>query len=288
MVYRLFKAVCAFALLVQVTLPQAAAQTTPASHVTRLVRDGGVQVEVLIDGAGPTMVLLPSAQRDSLDFDELTGELVRAGYRVLRPQPRGVGGSQGPMDPLTLNDLANDVALALRQLGVGKAVVIGHAYGHFVARVLDKNHPELVRGIVVAGAASKTYPASLVQSLYIASDSKQPEALRRQHLQSAFFAPGSDPGAWLTGWHPQLREPYRKAATVPPKDDWWTVSNSPILDLQGADDPWRPAATTQELRDQLGDKVTVKRIARASHALVPEQPKAVASAIIEWVATLPR
>lgn len=286
MIHRNLQALCAIAMLLLVPLPQALAQNKPTTHVSRLVQGGNVQVEVLVDGAGPTIMLLPSSQRDSLDFDELTGELVNAGFRVLRPQPRGVGGSRGPMDPLTLNDLASDVAIALQQLSEGKAVVVGHAYGHFVARVLDKNHPELVRGVVVAGSAARTYPASLVQSLYVASDPSQPEAQRRQHLQSAFFAPGNDPSVWLTGWHPQLREPYRRAATVPPKDDWWNVTNAPILDLQGADDPWRPVNTTQELRDQLGDKVTVKRIARASHALVPEQPKAVARAIVEWVATL--
>ena len=65
------------------------------------------------------------------------------------------------------------------------------------------------------------------------------------------------------------------------------MSNAPILDLQGAEDPWRPPATRNELKDVLGGKVQVKTVPRASHALIPEQPAAVAQAIADWIGTLP-
>ena len=50
---------------------------------------------------------------------------------------------------------------------------------------------------------------------------------------------------------------------------------APLLDVG-------PPATRSELKDCMGDKVTVRSIANASHALIPEQPAAVADAIIEW------
>ena len=106
-------------------------------------------------------------------------------------------------------------------------------------------------------------------------------------MRHAFFAPGNDPEPWLEGWHPELRVAYRQAGAVPPKDLWWPVSHAPILDLQGADDPWRPPASRNELKDVLGAKVTVQVIPRASHALLPEQPAAVAEAIVAWTRALP-
>jgi len=248
--------------------------------------DGGVRIEVLVNDSAadtaPSIVLLPSSQRDSRDFDDLAQRLAAKGFRVLRPQPRGMGRSSAPPPDLTLHTLAGDVAGTIEQLGGGPAIVAGHAYGHYVARVTDLDHPQLVRGVAVLAGAARMFPAGLVSALDIAADPARSPADRLASLQRAFFAPGNDASSWLEGWHPHLREIYRKAGATPSKDRWWPVSNAPILDLQGADDPWRPPATRNELKDVLGDRVTVRSIANASHALIPEQPAAVADAIAEW------
>jgi hypothetical protein len=75
-------------------------------------KNGGVEIETYIDGEGPAFVILPSYGRDGGDdYDAITARVVNAGWRVLRPQPRGgVAGSKGPMTGLTMHDLANDVA----------------------------------------------------------------------------------------------------------------------------------------------------------------------------------
>ena len=83
--------------------------------------------------------------------------LARRGLRVLRPQPRGIGKSTGPLADITLHDFARDVAEVIRQLGEGRAVVVGHAYGNWVARMTAVDHPSLVR-CRIAAAASKQIP----------------------------------------------------------------------------------------------------------------------------------
>ena len=75
-----------------------------------LVTDGDVRIDVIAEGAGPLVVLLPSSSRDSEDFDAVAAGIAAAGFRVLRPQPRGMLGSRGPLVGLTLHDLAGDVA----------------------------------------------------------------------------------------------------------------------------------------------------------------------------------
>ena len=126
-----------------------------------LIRYGTVVIETIVEGAGPAVVLLPSLARDSEDDDAVADQLARRGLRVLRPQPRGMGRSTGPLDKITLHDLARDVAEVIRQLGGGRAVVVGHAYGNFVARMTAVDHPALVRGVVIAAAAAKQYDPSL-------------------------------------------------------------------------------------------------------------------------------
>lgn len=252
-----------------------------------LIHAGRARIEVLVDGTGPCVVILPSSQRDSLGEDELTHALAAAGYTVLRPQPRGMGRSEGPLDGMTLADLADDVAAAIGQLGGGRAVVLGHAFGHFVARVADLRHPARVRGVVLLGAAARTFPPGLTEALDTAADPAQPQAERLRALRLAMFAPGNDPTPWLDGWHPHLRPYYRAASAHPPKSAWWHTTHAPILEVQGAQDPWRPPHTRNELRDVLGDKVTVRTIEGASHALLPERPDEVARAVISWMQALP-
>ncbi len=254
-----------------------------------LPRDGQ-QLEVTVEGpeGGAPLVMLPSSQRDASDFDDSAGRLADAGFRVLRPWPRGMGRSTATTEALTLSVLAADAMASVQALGGGRpAILIGHAFGHFVARVADFEHASQVRGVVIAAAAARMFPAQVTQTLAIASDPTQPVTERLRQLRLGFFAEGNDPRAWLEGWHPQLRAVYRAAGAVPDKSVWWPVTHSPILDLQASEDPWRPPETRQELRAALGEKVTVREIAHASHALLVEQPQAVADNVIEWVATLP-
>lgn len=253
-----------------------------------LVPADGAQVEVIVEGAGAAVVLLPSSQRGSDDLDDVAARIAAAGHRVLRPQPRGIGASTGSLENLTLHVLAQDVATVIRALGNGRAIVVGHAYGHYVARVTDLDHPELVRGVVMAAAASAGADPALPAALDVAADARQPEAARLAALRRAFFAEGNDARSWLDGWHPELAPAYRRAAKTPARSAWWPTTHAPVLDLQAADDPWRPRASVNDVKDALGDKASVVVIPGASHALFPEQPEAVARAIVTWAAGLPR
>ncbi|MFD0668146.1 alpha/beta fold hydrolase [Ramlibacter sp. MAHUQ-53] len=245
-------------------------------------------IDVIVEGTGPAVVLLPSSLRDSQDFDDLAARIAREGLQVLRPQPRGMGRSSPPPAGMTLETLADDVAGVIAQLAAGPAVVVGHAYGHWVARMTDLRHPQRVRGVVVLGAAARQFPPGMADALAIASDPQRTDEARLEALRVCMFAPGNDPSAWLAGWHPQWRAAYREASQHPPREAWYGQAHAPLLDLQGAQDAWRPPATRGELRDALGEKVTVKVIERAGHALVPEQPEAVARAIVDWVRGLDR
>ena len=57
----------------------------------KVVPIGEEHIEVIAEGEGPGLVLLPSSSRDSEDFDAIAAAFAAAGLRVLRPQPRGMG-----------------------------------------------------------------------------------------------------------------------------------------------------------------------------------------------------
>ncbi len=229
-------------------------------------------------------MLLPSSQRDAHDLGDLARALQRLGHAVLRPQPRGMGRSSPPGPQLSLHVLADDVAFAIERLLGRPAVVAGHAFGHFIARVTDLDHPHWVRGVAVIAAAARVFPPGLSDQLDCAADPARSREERLASLQRAFFAPGHDAASWLEGWHPHLAPIYRRAGAIPPKDRWWSVTHAPVLDLQAADDPWRPPDTRDELRAALGEKVTVRVVGPASHAAVTEQPAALARELSQWAA----
>ncbi|SAL70135.1 alpha/beta fold family hydrolase [Caballeronia terrestris] len=123
-----------------------------------VVKHGNVQIEVLSQGKGPTIAILPSLGRSGRDYDEVAQYLVADGFRVLRPEPRGVGKSRGPMDNLNVHDFASDVAMVIEAKHAGPVVVVGHAWGNFAARQLAADRPDLVKGVVVAAASAGKVP----------------------------------------------------------------------------------------------------------------------------------
>jgi pimeloyl-ACP methyl ester carboxylesterase len=251
-----------------------------------LVHYNDVQIDVVIDGSGPAVVLLPSLARDSDDYDEVAEGLAAAGYRVLRPKPRGIGRSVGPMK-VTLHDSARDIAEVVKKLGGGKAVVVGHAYGNWVARMTATDYPALVRGVVIAAAAAKQYAPELSTAVTNAGNLSLSDEQRLAALRFGFFAPGNDPTVWLKGWHPEIRDSQRAAAAAVKQDEWWAGGTAPLLDLQAANDPFKPESKRNEMKDEFGSRVTVVVIPNASHALIPEQPKAVVEALSQWIKSLP-
>jgi pimeloyl-ACP methyl ester carboxylesterase len=258
-----------------------------AERHSELVRYDDVQIEVIVEGQGPAIVLLPSLARDSDDYDEVAEGLAAAGFRVLRPKPRGIGRSAGSMTNISLHDFARDIAEVVEKLGNGRAVIVGHAYGNWVARMTATDYPKLVRGVVIAAAAAKQFAPELSTAVTNAGNLSLSNEARLEALRFGFFAPGNDPTVWLTGWHPEIRNAQRAAAAAVRQDEWWAGGTAPLLDLQAAKDPFKPEARRNEMKDEFGPRVTVTVIPNASHALIPEQPKAVVDALTAWIKGLP-
>jgi len=263
-----------------------AAAAEAADHV---VARGEVRLELIDQGVGPAIVMIPSLGRGAHDFDDLAGRLVAAGFRVIRPQPRGIGASTGPMTGLSLHDLADDVALAITGSGLRSAAVLGHDDGNRIARSTAAFHPELVSRVILVGAGGKVPPdpeaATALRAVFDANLS--PEAHLRA-VDIGFFAPGNDPAVWRDGWHADVAAMERSAGAATPLKDWWTAGAAPLLVVVGNQDRIAPPANADLLKHDVGDRAAVIHLDGAGHALLPEQPKALADAIIAYLRSPPR
>jgi pimeloyl-ACP methyl ester carboxylesterase len=110
-----------------------------------------------------------------------------------------------------------------------------------------------------------------------------PDAERLDAIRAGFFAPSSDPTVWRDGWWPSGAAAQETANRATPREDWWEAGCAPLLVIQGLDDRMAPPANGHALKETLGDRVQLVDLADAGHALLPEQPEAIAEAIIAFL-----
>ncbi|WP_270933121.1 alpha/beta fold hydrolase [Falsiroseomonas oryzae] len=263
-------------------------QADAVSADTRLLELPAGRLELTLAGAGRVVVLLPSLGRGQEDFDGIAPALLAGGLRLVRPEPRGVGRS-APLSPgATLHDMAADVAAAMDAVGTGPALVVGHAAGNWVARVLGHDRPDLVRGIALLAAVTGTSVDPEISRAITASfDHALPAEERLRHLQRAYFAPGHDARVWLAGWHPEVARAQRRAREATTDRAWLRAAAAkPLLYVAAAEDAIAPPPSEAELQATLGPQARRVIIDRAGHALLPEQPAAVAAALLAFARDL--
>jgi pimeloyl-ACP methyl ester carboxylesterase len=253
-----------------------------------MVTRGDARLEVLTRGKGPPIVLLPALGRGAADFDPIAGDLAAAGFRALRPQPRGIGQSTGPWQGVTLEDLAADIAAVIEHDNAGPAFVVGHAFGNRVARMLATARPELVRAVslVAANVGHNPSPPDVRAAIRTSADTNAPDEERIKAMQLVFFAPGSDARVWLKGWHPGVLAAQRIAGDRTPRTVDYAAGRAPVLYIQPSHDPLAHVADAEEYLRALGERVTVVVIPDSAHAVIVEQPAAVSAALIDYARKL--
>jgi pimeloyl-ACP methyl ester carboxylesterase len=136
--------------LVMVALPLVAAG--PAQK-QEFVEARGSRLYVQIFGSGrPVVFLHGGLHHFDNSFPKQRDALARS-YTVIGIDQRGHGRSPDDARPFSYEEMAEDTAEVIRQLGFGAVDVVGHSDGANVALKLARSHPELVRR-VVAGSAN--------------------------------------------------------------------------------------------------------------------------------------
>jgi pimeloyl-ACP methyl ester carboxylesterase len=249
----------------------------------------GVQLEVLAEGEGEPVVLVPSAMRGAADFADLQRALSAAGYHSRAMYPRGAGRSTPPDADITLRDLADDVVFVVEQLGSRRAHLVGHALGNIVVRATASYRPEVVASVAVMPCGGHNLGAHPVPPDVLAAfprchDDTLSEAERLDALRVAFFAPGNDASSWLEGWWPGSNF---GAVTQTLPEEWARAGDAPILVIQPLDDAMAPTAVGREALGMFDDRVTYVEVPRCGHAILPEQPEVIAANLIAFLRAHP-
>jgi pimeloyl-ACP methyl ester carboxylesterase len=110
----------------------------------------GVTIHVAEAGPadGPPVMLVHGFPQHWWEWRELIGPLAADGHRVVCPDLRGAGWSSAPAGAYHKNDMADDLAAVLDQLGVGPVTLVAHDWGGFVAFIMMLRHPAKVSGFL--------------------------------------------------------------------------------------------------------------------------------------------
>lgn len=246
--------------------------------------DVTLQVRVY-PGDRETVVMLPGAGMGAPALGEIPARVAAAGYRVIAVNPRGAAGSAGPVEGITLHDLASDVGGVIEQVAGGPAHVLGHAGGNRIGRCLAADRPDLVRTVIVLAAGGLVPPDPATAS--VLDRVLKGEDVPAEEHHAILLAPSSDPRV-LASWvmWPEARRAFGSAASATPLEEWWLAGGAWMLVVQGLDDKVAPPGNGRALASDPAGHVRLAEVPNAGHALPVEQPAAVTNAILAWLSDM--
>jgi 3-oxoadipate enol-lactonase len=163
----------------------------------------GIRLAYSDTGAGsPVVLLVHGFPLNRSMWDPQLGVLRAAGARVVAPDLRGFGASEGgPPGPLTMDQHADDLAALLDALGIDQPVAFcGLSMGGYVGFAFWRRHPRRVRALVLADTrASADTPEGRQGRLDM--------ALKAEELQS--------PQPAIDGMLPRLLSPHLRSGSLP-------------------------------------------------------------------------
>jgi len=154
----------------------------------------GIKLAYEDRGAGkPAFVFVHGWTCDRSFFAPQAEHFVRR-HRVVSVDLRGHGESDKPQGPYPIAAYADDIAYVIEQLGLGKAVAVGHSMGGITVLQLAAAHPDRVAAIVMVDPAPFVFPPELREGLeaMVAAIAAGNQESRRQFIANHLFLPTSD------------------------------------------------------------------------------------------------
>ena len=110
-----------------------------------------------IHGEGEPLVLIGGLANDVSDYARMLPELSRH-YKTIVFDNRGVGRTEKPNAPYSIEMMADDAAGLMAALGVERAHILGVSMGGRIAIALTLKHPERVQSLILVSTFAKRLP----------------------------------------------------------------------------------------------------------------------------------
>jgi pimeloyl-ACP methyl ester carboxylesterase len=115
----------------------------------RRIQANGLNVNVLVGGAGFPVLMIHGFPFTSHVWRNVAPPLIAAGYQVIAPDMRGIGGTDKPSGSYDVNTVADDMVALLDALSVKSANVVAFDLGAPPAFMLGIREPQRVNKLVL-------------------------------------------------------------------------------------------------------------------------------------------
>lgn len=114
-----------------------------------IAKVGDINMEYYVEGSGPPLLMIMGFSGQASSWSERFLELLRPHFQIVRFSNRGTGLSDRPQVQYSVQMMADDTAGLMRELGIGRAHVLGISMGGMIAQELVLSRPERVQGLVL-------------------------------------------------------------------------------------------------------------------------------------------
>ncbi len=255
----LLSCLAAAGLVVALTAVLPSSQAGTTSVVTSPVRVAHTSLGAVgyrVVGSGPPLVMIMGYPFTMEDWDPGLVDALAAHYRVVIFDNAGIGATQQPPGPLTIDAMARQTAALIYALHLSRPDVLGWSMGGMIAQALAVLDPSEVGRLVLCATFPGTGRAAVPSATYA--------ALTRPREEQAVLFPPNQAKAWdafvaaISGYPPAAAP----SATVLAADrravtQWWTgkdlageqtaTISAPTLIADGTADWVDPVANDRSL-----------------------------------------
>jgi len=253
----------------------------------------GITMHYELEGpeSAPVVSLSHSLATD-LSMWDLQAAVLKPGYRVLRYDTRGHGGTDAPEGPYTLEQLADDAKALLQALGIAKTHFMGISMGGMIGQILALKDPGMLRSLVLCDTSSRIPEEALPiweERIGLAQE-KGMDALVEPTMERWFTAS-------FRGEPISMLEKIRGMIRATPLKGYVGCSRAimklnlterlseialPTLIIVGEEDQGTPVAASQAIHKQIkGSELLILK--SAAHLSNIEQQKAFDTAVLDFL-----
>lgn len=246
-------------------------------------------------GNGVPIVLIAGFSCDHTFWSAILNQL-KKNHEVLILDNRGIGQTDSPNIPYSIEMMADDVMELSRQLGLGNPIIVGQSMGSAIAQQIGKLYPERVEKIILINTFDHLTKAPEITFELIGE-------LHRMNLPLSYRVQSIVPWVYSNKFlsepnqlknlikiaeqnpYPQTYIGYERqlgALKAFDSRSWLPKIKTPALIIAGEEDILAPLSGAKEVQKGIGSH-TQMVVVPGGHASPIEQPKKVTDAILKFI-----